>query len=320
MEESRLVARVINAETKLEDVTVYGSKVDNLFGTIENNGTVTIDGNKYIADGVLAKGMDENKLGIYSVKGFNWFAEQVNGGNGFSGKTVNLTVNIDLENKEWTPIGNGTSSSDNPNILRGTFDGNDNTISNLKVTAEGTDAAGLFTNSFGTIQNLKVTNVDITGHYKAGSIVGDGICAKVENCHVIGGTITSTPYNKNNANCVGGIVGYLSAESEAYVQNCSVDGLTIKAYRAVAGIAGRAYGANAKVLNNTVSNTAIIADQTDEYSEVKPLEAGEIVGSNLSNTDLSSNTATNVSIEIYAKDAQTLASALTGYEKRLQLY
>lgn len=255
-------------------------------------------------------GIDANYM-IATSADLLWVAKQVNTGVTFAGKVLAMTADIDLTGINWSPIGSDGKFS-------GTFDGREHKISNLTVSTEGTASAGLFANAQGgLIKNLTLENVNITGHYKTGAIVGDGICAKVENCHVIGGTITATPYNKNDANNVGGIVGYLSAESEAWVQDCSVDGLTIKAYRSVAGIAGRANGANAKVLNNKVSNTTIIADQTDEYNEVKPLEVGEIIGSNLSNTDLSSNTATNVSIEIYVKDAQALASALTGNGKKI---
>ena len=311
VEESRLAARIINAETKLENVTVNGSKVDNLFGTIENTGIVTIDGNKYIADGVLAEEMDENKLGIYSVKGFNWFAEQVNGGTNFAGKTVTLKVNIDLENKNWTPITG----------FMGTFDGNDHIISNLTVATEGNAPAGLFGASQGTIKNLKINNVDIKGHYKAGAVVGDGLCAKIENCHVTGGTVTSTPHvvdgKNDDANHVGGIVGYLSAEPAAYVKDCSVNGLVITAYRDVAGIVGttttNTYTPVAAIVsNNKVSNTTIIADQTVDYKEKKAANTGEFVGrQEVISAELTNNTlGEGVEVKTLVATATQLTNAM----------
>ena len=39
-------------------------------------------------------------------------AGQVNGGDSFSGKTVKLTADIDLNGKEWTPIGQATVAED----------------------------------------------------------------------------------------------------------------------------------------------------------------------------------------------------------------
>ena len=46
------------------------------------------------------------------------FAAMVNGGNDFSGKTVKLTADINLEDQDWTPIGTKT------NPFSGIFDGN----------------------------------------------------------------------------------------------------------------------------------------------------------------------------------------------------
>ena len=306
VETGRLVARVngdlASSTTAISKVTVNGSEVDNLIGKIENAAIVTIDGNKFIADGVLAKGMDENELGIYSHKGLMWFVDQVNNqSNNFAGKTVTLATNIDLDNMPWTPISG----------FKGTFDGAEFTISNLNVAVTGKASAGLFADAQATIKNLYLKDVTISGNYKAGAIVGDGLCAKIKNCHVIGGTITSTPYNKDDANHVGGIVGYLSAEPAAHVKDCTVDGLTITAYRDVAGIAGFACRTELDVINCTVSNTTIIADQTAEYAEVKAANAGEIVGRNYKNVELTGNTVgEGVSVEILVATAAQLQNAL----------
>ena len=210
---------------------------------------------------------------IDSAEKLLWFADQVNTkGNDFAGKIVKLGTSIDLNNQKWTPIDGGAKP------FQGEFDGDNFMISNLKVETEGNAPAGLFAQSRGVIKNLYLQNVDIKGHYKAGAVVGDGICAKIDNCHVDGGTILSTPYNNDDANHVGGIVGYLSAESAAYVKNCSVNDLKITAYRDVAGIAGSACRKELDVTGCTVSNTTITADMTAEYKEEKDANAGAIVG------------------------------------------
>ena len=46
----------------------------------------------------------------------------------FKDQTVKLTADIDLQNEEWTPIGNIEA------FFQGTFDGQGHTISNLKIT------------------------------------------------------------------------------------------------------------------------------------------------------------------------------------------
>lgn len=310
VETGRLVARangdVASSTTIVNNVVVNGSSANKLFDKMEKDAIIQINGEKHIAEGVTAT-MDETKYNLNSVDGMFWFAQQVSGKNTFNNKTVALANDINLSDIDWEPIGT-------TGLFYGTFDGNEKTILNLKVVAEGKAAAGLFASSRGVIKNVILENVNVTGNYKSGAILGDGLCSRIENCHVNGGTITSKPYNKDDANNVGGIVGYLSAEPTAYVKDCSVDGLTITAYRKVAGIVGAANGANAEVLNNEVSNTTIIADQTDEYYEVKAPDAGKIVGWNGMNIDLSSNTDNNVIIEVKINDADGLVAALENGE------
>jgi hypothetical protein len=187
-----------------------------------------------------------------------WFAQAVNGGDSFNGKTVVLLNDIRLDNCIWTPIG-ATGK------FQGTFDGQGNTIFNLNVTAEGKASAGLFANAK-YVRNLTVDGAEVRGQYKTGVIVGDGLCSRIDNCHVLNATVTVTPYNGDDGNNVGGIVGYLSAENEAWVKNCTVENTRISAYRKVGGIAGAANQA-AVVTGNIVKNSFVIADQTPEYKE-----------------------------------------------------
>lgn len=246
-----------------------------------------------IADGVSYD--EETKtFFITNVNGLKWFATQTDGitrstdtvdtKNGtFDGLTVQLMANIDLENKPWTPIAStGT--------FLGTFNGNDYTISNLKVEVTDKTPAGLFANAR-CVKNLKLQNVDINGYYKSGAIVGDGLCARIENCHVDGGSIVIKPLNQDDGNHAGGIVGYLSAEPEAYVKNCSVKNLSIVGYRDVGGIVGTANGASHSpvVEGNSVECTDIVANQLDDYKEEKDANVGEIVGRNIKGIDLAAN-------------------------------
>lgn len=246
-----------------------------------------------VAEGVS---LDENNKTYYlsSKAGLTWFANQTNKeSNSFEDYTVKLTSDIDLVNEKWTPIGTNET-------FRGTFDGGNYTIRNMTVAAEDGTSVGLFATAIGTVKNVKLKNVDITGHWKAGAVVGDGLASKIENCHVDGGTITITPRLVNgsydDANNVGGIVGYLSAEPDASCKDCSVNGLTITAYRDCGGVVGTAQWDNrtAPVIgSNTVSNTRVIANQLAEYKESKDPNAGTIVGRNLASADLSTNNSSN---------------------------
>ena len=249
--------------------------------------------------------------GVYHIDGaaqLAWLAAAVNGtiptksdfepAQSFKGKTFELGMDIDLKGKLWTPIGNNGGKK-----FEGRFDGKGFTISNITVApkdANDNAPKGLF-GAASYVSNLTVKNVNISGHYKTGAIVGDGLCSRIDNCHVDGGVVISTPdANKDRGNHVGGIVGYLSAENEAYVKNSSVKNLTITAYRDVAGIAGTANGSGSNkpvVSNCLVEKTTITADQSCEYiEENKAGNAGEIVGRNNKNIDLSSNRAVDVTI------------------------
>ena len=203
-----------------------------------------------------------------------------------------LTNNIDLGGENWNPI----------NGFKGEFDGQGFTISNLNVSTEGKASAGLFANLLeGTVKNLKVKDADIKGHYKTGVIVGDGLCALIENCEVENAKVVVTPYNNDDANHVGGIVGYLSAENDAYVKDCTVKNAEITAYRDVAGVVGTANGA-AVVTGNTAVNVKVTAERRCDYVEEKAYNAGAIVGRVHESATVESNTATDVTVEVYEKN------------------
>ena len=238
---------------------------------------------------------------ITSLEGLKSFATLADGVTrstiDFKGKTVELAVDIDLENNPWTPI----------NEFNGTFDGQGHTIKNVKIVAQDKAYAGFFANAQGTIKNLTLENVDIKGHYKAGAIVGNGLCSRINNCHVKNAYIKITPLNEDDGNHAGGIVGYLSAESEAYVTNCSVTDANIIAYRDCGGIAGTTTGGTCSpvVKNNSLKDVYIVANQLDPYCDAtKNANVGEVVGRNSKNIDLTDNTCDNVHADVLKKNAE----------------
>ena len=258
-----------------------------------------------IAEGVLYDA-DTKTFVLTSADGLKWFASQSDGisraettvytANGtFNGYTVKLGADIDLENAEWTPIASGA------NTFKGTFDGAGCTISNLKITKTDNTPAGLFAKAQGVIKNVTIKGVNINAHYKAGAIVGDGLCSHIEDCTVDGGSVVITPLNKDDGNHAGGIAGYLSAEPTAYVKDCVVKNLTVKAYRDVAAVVGTANGSQAPVISgNTVTDCTVIANQLVEYYTTKNGNVGQVVGRNEigATLDLTSNSVSNVSTTI----------------------
>ena len=212
-----------------------------------------------------------------------------------AGTNVKLVANIDLGGSAtpWTPINNQSAI----------FDGGNHTVTGLYVdqTANGNESAGLFSTAQGTVKNLVIVDPVVKGNYKAGALAGDGLCARIENVTVTGATIISTPWEKeqgkyDDANNVGGIVGYLSAEPTASVKGCTVENSTIIAYRKIGSIVGYANAA-AEVTGNTAKDVKIIVDANTYpgYDNAAGSDTNEIVGNRTTVDD--SNKAENVTIE-----------------------
>ena len=239
---------------------------------------------------------------IYEASELAWLAAQVNGGTraagvSFQGETFRLMKDIHLNDERWTAIGTTGCK------FSGTFDGNNHKIEGLFVYETGKVSAGLFGYCpSATIKNLTVLNAEVYGNYKAAVIVADAVCTKIENCHVNDAIVLSTPYEKNDANNVGAIAGYLAADGgTAYVKDCTVKNAKITAYRKVGGIVGAANLAS-EVTGNYIESSYITADMTAEYSEDKPADAGRIIGWKHANVKDENNT--------YAGQTETVANAL----------
>ena len=160
---------------------------------------------------------------IRSAEQLAGLAKLVNEGNSFDGKTIKLLADIDLQNVEWTPIGN-----DNQKTFNGTFDAYDETksknhvISDLKITKSlATDNhIGLFGNcgSKATLKNIDIQNVDLIGRLYVGAIAGRGYLSNgIENCHVYGSVEIEGYWY------VGGISGRWEYTTDG-IKECSVKG------------------------------------------------------------------------------------------------
>ena len=233
----------------------------------------------------------------------------------FKGKTIYLGADLDLNNVEWTPIGN------NANPFRGNFDGQNHTVSNLVVNNEGWAGlighAGLSVGS--DIKNVKVKNATINSNRMAGVIVGQ-LYGNIDNCHVSNATITVVPNavagGYDNGDKVGGIVGWIGDNgNNRSLTNCTVENATIKAYRDLGGIAG--YAAKSTViLNNAVTNVALTADQNTNYYGEKAANVGAVYGRG-ENVTSEKNTVTDVTTTSkYTKDGiQYVADPQAGENK-----
>ena len=155
---------------------------------------------------------EQGNVTISDEAGLFWFAKQANAGNNFAGKTVTLANDIALT-KAWTPIG---IYKDSKTHFKGTFDGQNHTVSGVEVTENGTKGVGFFGKVYtGTIKNLTVEGtITATNCDYVGGIVGHGY-ATISNC-TFKGNVGST----KNTMQVGGIAG----SGGFTITNCSVYG------------------------------------------------------------------------------------------------
>ena len=186
-----------------------------------------------------------------------YLANSVNGGESYADTYFVLTANIDLGNKDWTPIANSFSDAllggSDYRVFAGNFDGNGYTISNVSIGSEAApleaDVFGFFGATEGKISNLNLDTVSICGIAKiasigavvgfAGGLVGSS-GGSIENCHVTGLTMDmSAPSNVYAAAYwVGGLVGAL--DGTQLINECSVSGgITEKAGKgSIGGLIG----------------------------------------------------------------------------------
>lgn len=155
---------------------------------------------------------EQGNVTISDEAGLFWFAKQANAGNNFAGKTVTLANDIALT-KAWTPIGIYTDSKTH---FKGTFDGQNHTVSGVEVTENRANGVGFFGKVYtGTIKNLTVEGtITTTNCDYVGGIVGHGY-ATISNC-TFKGSVGST----KNTMQVGGIAG----SGGFTITNCSVYG------------------------------------------------------------------------------------------------
>lgn len=279
-----------------ESEFAYGGLIGSKYDLNSSAGKLFIDGYEFYADGIR---INNDVYEIYSEAGLFSFAADVNAGNSYSGKTVVLTADLDLEGESWTPIGDSVASY--PSVaFAGTFDGRDHTISNLTINrGDNTDtyaADGLFGALVGKVKNVTLKNAVITGTHYVGAIAGyssANVGMAIENCHVDGAELTSVPVmigdSYDNGDKVGGIIGYCVSGDQ--ITGCTVTDTVIKGYRDLGGISGCAA---ATVTNCSVANVQITADQTTNAYGAKDVNAGDLIGRDTGAVQ-SGNTAENVS-------------------------
>jgi hypothetical protein len=193
--------------------------------------------------------------------------------------------------KGWLPLGQSTVTS-----FKGQIDGNNKTISNLYINRPDEEYVGFigYIQTAVHIQNLNLTNVDITGKTRVGGLVGaikDATASLVENCSVTGvvrgnlftggmfGRLSGTVRDCHTDTTVevilvdgsafnhGGLAGTVA---EATVANCYAVGNVIGDYT-FGGLFGNAY-------DSTISHCYALGDLECHRLSTVNKEIGGFVG------------------------------------------
>lgn len=188
---------------------------------------------------ITYNGTPYNVYMIEEASDLAWFAQQVNSRSAETlGKSVYLTKDIDLGNKEWTPIGMDYAVTENQLYLdetaytatplfTGSIFGNGHTISNVSTPDKQSVARGVFGQVIGdaanpsVINDVHVENVTINGEGKwSGGLVGYVKNVKEISFCSVDGAVVKAGTSGLSFGC-GGLVGFVTSNVDIDIKNCS---------------------------------------------------------------------------------------------------
>ena len=241
---------------------------------------------------------------VWTAEEFAWLAKQTNMFQNGVVNTVKLMVDIDLNNKPWTPsiaLGQG---EDNGYVL----DGNGKTISNLSINVyqPGTIVyAGMFVKSgdaipMPTIRNLTIDGATVTGTsdeymriYAGVLSASDEWRGNFENITITDAVVTGSKY-------VGGIAAYATGN----FINCSVTDTTLVVNEKLANATTRTIphvGAlvgllgGGQVKGNTIDNIDIDLTPPTGY-DVPETQIGALIGTAQASVLVGANSVSDVTL------------------------
>ncbi|WP_455667664.1 PL29 family lyase N-terminal domain-containing protein [Phocaeicola sp.] len=177
----------------------------------------------------------ENSYSISTAGELEYLAQKVNSGTGYENTSFTLTRDIDLSGRNWIPI--GIYGWPNGRPFKGTFDGQEYTISRLTIKSSQS-GLGLFgySDSGATIKNITLLSPQIEcGEYSMiGALTGYSYGATIMNCYVKGGEI------KSKGSFIGGLIGYCDTGSA--ITNCHAESISISGTNYAGGLMGTCDG------------------------------------------------------------------------------
>ena len=279
--------------------------------TLDQSGSSTIEASVW--DGSTTDfdwyNESEESFNISTAEELAGFAELVNDGNNFEGKTVNLLSDIDLNDENWTPIAYNKTTT-----FQGTFNGGNHTVNGLApvIRADG-NVLGLFGDNSGTIENVVVSgSIDYDGDaLTAISMAGvagmnRGTIKGCRNYASVSGVNTAAK-GKSNSLFVAGIAGY--CDSAAIIEDCQNQGVikgentnSTSSMVIMGGITGYAKA----VIRNSENNQSLRCKGVKAF-------VGGIVGNLTSIYATASGCYNYGSVTIEEADSASMAGGIVGF-------
>ncbi len=204
--------------------SVNGSTIAGNTFTITANTTVTVAPTDVWGIASGADGTSEaTAYVITTAAGLDLLANKVEGTGGYSENDYDgkfFRLDNDITYNATTAWNAAASTEDNFKPIgnyyyfRGTFDGQDHTVSGIRVYRDGDNQGyddsylGLFGKVSGTVKNITVSDARITGYWYVGGIVGSNY-GTVQNCHAA--ATVAVHAVREDACYHGGVVGYNSS-------------------------------------------------------------------------------------------------------------
>lgn len=270
---------------------------------------------------VANTGTEQSPYPIFNAADLNAIRGGVAGYEGWDlTKAYKQLANVDLAvygtGSGWEPIG---GNDDFDTYFTGSFDGNGFTIDHLYIDRPDNESIGLFgyANN-GTIQNVTLTNADVTGESDVGGIVGYSGYLNIINCSASGdikatdsstggiigglddGTITNCYFN-GNVSAYLGSTGGLAGDNGGTIQH-SYANSNVSGYSGVGGLVGYNWG-TIDISNFVLGGSVTCADNSvNDYGETS---FGRIAGYNDGGTAAGTATA---DVKFYANPMADVSS------------
>lgn len=280
-----------------------------LWVTATNNAGITLHYRFILKEFAFrGEGTSASPYLLSTSRELRYLAATVDDGNDYEGVYFRLENDIDLESKNWIPMGRKKG------IFKGNFDGNGHSISGLKVNTK--DYAGFFGYVSGsTLENLTLLSPEVKADTTCcGALVGWCEKAKIKDCYVRGGSCIANAIiggmigfadNILISNChvkemtltatdehvggywerkqIGGLIGAIRPDYDSVleIKNCSASGCTITAYMMdCGGLIGAFYPNQSKLKIIACYTTGTVIGPTIVH-RVDTIKPGALLGSAL---------------------------------------